>query len=308
MRNAFIRYVQEYAKNHPELIMLTADMGFSVFEEFRDLYPKQFYNVGIAEATMTGMAAGLALQNYRPIIYSIIPFVTMRNLEQIRVDICYQNLPVIIVGVGGGFSYGALGSTHHAIEDISLMRSLPNMQVLVPSDPIETKACMQYAFDSNHPAYIRLGKNNEPNWHENSILLNEGLLLIDDGEDTALIGVGSIVNEVLKAKAQILKNGYNVAVYSLPVVKPVPIEELKNIAKKYNKMIVIEEHIVNGGAGTAILEAFNERGIKTDGLLYRIGLPDEYPKKYGSQAYLFNHYELSGDNLAKRVLKIIKSL
>ena len=158
MRNAFNDVLIEKARSDESLVFLVGDIGFKVFDGFREKFPDRFYNVGIAEANMIGTAAGLAMAGMNPVVYTIIPFLVMRTFEQIRVDLCMQNLPVTLVGVGGGLVYDTLGPTHHAIEDLAIMRALPNMQILIPCDPNETKIVFDQWHDKEGPKYIRLGK------------------------------------------------------------------------------------------------------------------------------------------------------
>ena len=162
MRDAFIKELYDIVGEDDRVLLMSGDIGFKVFDRFRDDYKGRFFNMGIAEANMIGVSAGLAMSGKRPVVYTIIPFLTMRAFEQIRVDLAMHNLPVLIVGVGGGLAYDTLGPTHHSIEDVSLMRSLPNMTVLVPSDPHETRQVTRAAHECDGPVYIRLGKNGDP--------------------------------------------------------------------------------------------------------------------------------------------------
>ena len=167
MRTTFINELIKLAEKDEKIILLAGDLGFSVFEKFREKFPERYYNMGIAEQNMVGVAAGMAMRGKKPYVYSIVPFVVMRPFEQVRVDVCYHELDIKLVGVGGGFAYGPLGATHHSIEDISIMRTLPNMQVISPGDPYEAKNAIIKSYSNNKPTYIRLSKNNEPLLHKN---------------------------------------------------------------------------------------------------------------------------------------------
>src|SRR5262245_50146263 len=165
MRNAFADELTKLGRADDRVVMLSGDIGNRLFDKFKDACPDRFYNCGVAEANMMGVAAGMALSGLRPVAYTITPFITTRCLEQIRVDVCYHNVPVTIVAVGAGMAYASLGPTHHACEDISLLRSLPNMKVVCPADAHEVRAAMRAAMHQDGPVYIRLGKKGEPNVH-----------------------------------------------------------------------------------------------------------------------------------------------
>ena len=221
MRTAFIKTLTELAGEDKNIYLLTGDLGFSVFEAFARKFPGQYINCGVAEQNMMGVAAGLALSGKKVVVYSIIPFVTMRCFEQIRNDVCLQNLDVKIVGVGGGLSYGASGATHHAVEDLAIMRALPNITILCPADPIEAELAVRAMFKIKGPVYLRLGKGREENIHLKSFKFQIGKAnLIKRGKDITVIGIGSILKNAILA-AEMLEKKYknSIRIISMPALK-----------------------------------------------------------------------------------------
>ncbi|MDP7196357.1 MAG: transketolase, partial [SAR202 cluster bacterium] len=206
MRNAFAESVFKLAKKEKDLILLAGDIGNRLFDNFKLKFKNRFYNCGVAEANMTGIASGLASAGLKPITYTITPFNTLKCLEQIKLDICYPNLPVIIVGTGSGLSYSKLGSSHHSMEDISVLKSLPNIQIICPGDKIEVPLALEHAYKSNKPTYIRLGKKGEPVVHNKipKFRIGKGIK-ISNGSDVSLISIGNMLPICLNAK-KILEN------------------------------------------------------------------------------------------------------
>src|SRR6266404_6573956 len=222
MRAAFTKTLFNTAKHNKNIMLLTGDLGYSIFEPFIQTIPKQYLNTGISEQNMTGMAAGLAAEGKIPIIYSIIPFITMRNFEQIRNDICYQNLNVKIVGVGSGFSYGPYGHSHHGLEDIGILRTLANLIILSPSDPEEAEEATKWALQYNGPVYIRLGKAGEPVLHNKPFhfTLEKGSIL-KRGNDVSIFSTGAITSSAIDAAKELDKKGISTGVISMPSIKPI---------------------------------------------------------------------------------------
>lgn len=288
MRTSFIEQLIEEAEKDERIFLLTGDLGFSVLEPFAEKFPNRYLNVGIAEQNMAGIAAGLALEGYCVYMYSIGNFPTLRCIEQIRYDICYHNLNVKIVAVGGGFSYGPLGPSHHATEELGMLRTIPNLVVCAPGDPFETKAITTFSAQYPGPLYIRLGKAGEPKVHTQALSLQLGEMLpILEGEKNAVLSTGSMLKY---AEDFLKKNQIKAALYSFPFVKPMDREKLKNIFAKYENIITIEEHQLDGGFGSAILEQIND--LLLDGQLQtfpkvkRIAINNEFFSIAGSQQYL----------------------
>src|SRR5271154_1680591 len=210
MRNAFAAEVTRLAAEDPRIVMLSGDIGNRLFDKFKEVAGPRFFNCGVAEANMIGVASGLAMSGMRPIAYTITPFITTRVLEQIRVDLCYHDVPAIIVGVGGGLSYASLGPTHHACEDIAFLRALPGMTVLCPADPVEVRACLLIALDHNGPVYIRLGKRGEKEIHRTLPQFRiGGSHVLREGRDLCILSVGNITTAALEAAELLHEHGIN---------------------------------------------------------------------------------------------------
>jgi transketolase len=288
MRTAFISQLIEEAKKNEKIFLVVGDLGYSVVEPFADLFPERFLNAGIAEQNMTGVAAGLAMEGYNVFTYSIGNFPTLRCMEQIRYDVCYHNLSVKIVAVGAGYSYGPLGASHHTTEDIGMLRTIPNLQICSPADPIETTQITKMLCNSYSPAYLRLGKAGEPMLHNPNLVMEENrIICMKEGSETAILATGGILSV---AKSCIDALNENWGLYSVPFIKPLDLDSLQGIAKKYKKIITIEEHQKSSGFGSAILEGFND--IREHNKIYeipylkRVAIPDLFVKFAGTQNYL----------------------
>jgi transketolase len=305
MRKAFIKALTEQAARDKRIWLLTGDMGFSVFEDFAARYPDRFLNAGVAEANMTGIAAGLALSGLVPYIYSITPFVTMRNYEQLRIDACYQNQSIRIIGGGAGLCYGSAGGTHHALEDISLMRSLPNMTVICPGDPHEVTAAVTCSLEHNGPLYIRLGRDGDPLVHPGDVALQPGrAITVREGTDVALIATGNILGNTQKAADELQKQGVSARLISMPFVKPLDREAILGAASETRALFTIEEHSLIGGLGSAVAEVLAESGRPVRFL--RLAIPDRFFKEVGSQEYLRSLVGLSVDGIVEAALNSLR--
>lgn len=306
MRNTFVKVLEKFCATNENIFLLTGDLGFTLFDEFRQKYPNRFFNLGIAETNMIGVAAGLALSGKKVYCYSMVPFLIMRCFEHIKIDLCYHNLDVRLVGVGGGLVYGLEGVTHHAIEDIAIMRSLPNMTVVVPGDPIEVSACVSASIDYKGPMYIRLGRSGEPNVHCNTpdFEIGKGIVLFNRGNDICIFATGTMLYKA-KIAAEIISNkGFGVTLISLHTIKPPDEMLIKECAKKYKAIISVEEHSIIGGLGSAICEVLTE--IHYEGLFKRIGLPDKFNRYVGRTEYLHQKYSLTPEDIANNIIKLIK--
>jgi transketolase len=289
MRTAFINQLIEEARANDKIFLLVGDLGYSVVEPFEREFPKRFLNVGIAEQNMTGVACGLAKEGYTVFTYSIGNFPTLRCMEQIRYDVCYHNLSVNIVAVGGGYAYGPLGVSHHTTEDLGMLRTIPNLIVTAPGDPLEAKAITSIAAQSKSPHYIRLGKAGEPLVHssDTKIEIGKAITVIENEDaDIVILSTGAM----LKYAADFIKNNnLNYSLYSFPFIKPMDNELLLDITKKYKKVVTIEEHQRSAGFGSAILEALhdlNELHNSTIPVVRRIAIPDIFIGYAGTQEYL----------------------
>jgi transketolase len=290
MRTAFIQQLVEEAKTNEKVFLLVGDLGYSVIEPFAALFPDRYLNVGIAEQNMTGIAAGLAMEGYNVFTYSIGNFPTLRCMEQIRYDVCYHNLSVKIVAVGGGYAYGPLGTSHHTTEDIAMLRSIPNMNVCAPADPFEARRITTMLCNSNEPCYLRLGKAGEPLVHNNNNDMGfawGNMIEVKKGLTTAVLSTGGMLKYSENFISQ--QNNYW-GLYSVPFIKPLDTHTLAYICNHYEEIITIEEHQKSGGFGSAILESINELvnndSIKTIPKVRIIAIPDRFIGFAGTQEYL----------------------
>ncbi len=302
MRNVFIHTVYETAKRDTRIMLLTNDLGYSVFEQFAADLPTQFLNMGVAEQNMVGVAAGLAMEGMKPIVYSIVPFATMRPFEQIRNDICYQNLNVKIVGVGAGFSYGTYGHTHHGLEDIGILRTLPNMTIVAPGDPVEAELATEAMMKYTGPVYLRLGKAGEPKLYSKKPKFTIGNgIIVSDGIDVSLIATSTMLERAIT----VAKTLRSVRVVSMHTIKPLDTRLVLDCAKKTKAIVTLEEHSVIGGLGSAVAEVLAEQGVSVP--FKRIGVADRFTKGMGLQEYMRKLNGLSVEQIIKAVSQLISS-
>jgi transketolase len=300
MRDAYIAELYKLAAEDPRVLLLSGDIGFKVFDPFIEAYGKRYLNMGIAEQGMMGAAAGLALSGKIPHVYTIIPFLTMRAFEQIRVDVAMMDQPVRIVGVGGGLAYDILGPTHHSIEDIAILRSLPNMTVIVPSDPTETKLATRTSHELKGGVYIRLGKNGEPELSETEDREFEigKAITLKEGSDVAIIGCGPILSLALDVAAELESKGISCRVVNMHTIKPIDKEAIA-AACECKAILTLEEHSIIGGLGGAVSEVLAEIGNAPK--LKRLGVQDKFTYVVGSQDYLFEHHGLTAQSILSSV-------
>ncbi|MEM7680323.1 MAG: transketolase C-terminal domain-containing protein [Planctomycetota bacterium] len=310
MRNAFADELLKIALEDPKVVMLSGDIGNRLFDEFKAKAPDRFFNCGVAEANLIGVAAGLAMDGFRPVAYTIVPFITARCLEQIRVDLCYHNLPVTVVGVGGGLSYASLGGTHHACEDLAMLRCLPEMNVYAPADAMEVRGCLRSALSHDAPAYVRIGKKREPVFHESIPACKPGgSVQLKEGADAVLLACGNILPVVMDAADALAKRGVHAAVHSAYGVKPLDTALLQTVFAKTSVVATIEEHTLVGGFGSAVAEWLVDRtaeGFAPAARLLRLGTGDRYLHEAGSQAYARTQYGLTPTAIADRVTEALR--
>jgi transketolase len=302
MRISFIKTLCELARTDENIWLVCGDLGFSVLEPFAEEFPDRFINAGVAEQNMTGLAAGLALSGKTVFTYSIANFPVMRCFEQIRNDVCYHNLNVKIVAVGGGLAYGTQGYTHHGVEDLAVMRVLPNMTVIAPGDPIETKFAVQSMAQQKGPGYLRLGKASEPIVHQTEPVFEIGRAIrLLDGKDIALISTGAMLETTMAAAKELQKTGVAVTVLSMHTVQPLDENAVKDAAKECRAIITIEEHAV-GGLGSAVGEILAQ---SYDNPMFRMMRLNREPVKHaGSQKYLRTAQGLD----VKGIIKMVESV
>ena len=302
MRDAFTRALMREAAKDPKLTLITGDLGFGVLKPFWETYPDQFVNAGIAEQSMTGLAAGMAREGRTVITYSIGNFPTLRCIEQIRNDCAYHDANVKVVCVGGGFVYGSLGMSHHATEDMAIMRALPGVTVFTPGDPEEVEAIVPLMLKTPGTCYLRLGRGGEPTLHAGPITdwqVSQALTL-REGKDVAILSAGGILTQTVGAADILAEKGVSAEVVSFPCIKPIDGEKIIQLAGRFQHIVTVEEHSIVGGFGSAVAEVLAENGACCR--LHRIGMPDVYSCIVGTQQYLRGEYDMDDKAIARRTL------
>lgn len=302
MRNAVINTLHQMAAEHPDIFLITGDLGFGVLTRFWESYPDRFLNAGICEQNMTSVAAGMALEGKKVFTYSIGNFPTLRCLEQVRNDCAYHNANVKIVVVGGGFAYGSLGMSHHATEDIAIMRALPDVTVMAPGDLAEAECAVKAIYEREGTCYLRLGKGGEKKIHQQLLDFQIGKAIkISDGEDLAIFSTGAILDEAVLTVEKLKGLGIRASLYSFPTVKPLDKETIERVARNTPLIVTIEEHNIVGGFGGSVAEVLSEMEGKR-GTLKRIGLNDIYSSIVGSQIFLREQYGMQSD----KIIEVVK--
>lgn len=301
MRNAFADELMTVADRDERIVFLSGDIGNRLFDKFRAKYPDRFYNCGVAEQNMMGMAAGLAMCGLRPICYTITPFTTTRCLEQIRVDVCYHHVPVVIAGVGAGLCYAELGATHHACEDIAFLRVLPTMSVVCPGDPIEARCALDKAVQHDGPVYIRMGKKGEPTVHKSrpEFIIGRSITL-SFGDDVALLSTGILLPTVVRVGEMLRERGISAQVVSFHTVKPLDEALLTDVFERSSVVTTIEEHSILGGLGGSVAEWLADRPPQHARLL-RIGTSDTFLHEAADEEYARHHFGLDAESMMSRI-------
>ncbi|MDP2168344.1 MAG: transketolase C-terminal domain-containing protein [Thermodesulfovibrionales bacterium] len=300
MRAAFFKTLAELYQKDVNTYVLTADLGFKLFDDIKAGCPDRFYDIGVAEANMGSISAGLSLSGKNVYCYSIIPFLIMRAFEQIRIDIAYHNLDVKLVGVGGGVTYGLEGFTHFGLEDFALMRSLPNMTIVVPADPVEAACLAKISHRHKGPMYIRLGRNNEPSVHEKCPDFQIGKpIFLSEGKHVAILAIGSMVYIGKQLLNMLRGKGITATLVNVHTLRPLDAEVIKQVASTHELIFSLEEHYVEGGLGTAIAEILAETRYNT--CLKRIGV-GKLTAHIGSAEYLREKYGLTADKIFHEIL------
>jgi transketolase len=278
------------------VVLLTGDHGYALFDEFRRSCPGQYLNAGVAEQNMVGVAAGLAKGGLRPVVYGLSAFIPVRVLEQIKLDICYEPLAVVLVGDGAGVVYSHLGTSHQSTEDVAALRALPHLAILSPADHFEMTACMELALRRDGPVYLRMGKADLGRVHTAPPPLRWGRLCPVRAGDGALawMGTGSMVQTALS----VAKRWPASAVWSAPSIKPLDACEIEAVCRRHEIVVVLEEHSVHGGLGGAVAEVAAECG---GARVCRIGVPNQFSMLCGSYQYLMREHGLDADGVTRRV-------
>lgn len=304
MRDAFSNTLVALAKADPNVLLLTGDHGYALFDAFRCECPNQYINAGIAEQNMVGMAAGLARAGFKPFVYGLAAFIPVRVLEQIKLDVAHDNLPVIFIGDGAGFVYSHLGTSHQSTEDIACTRAIPNLAIYSPADRFEVSACMNAAYNSGLASYIRMGKSDRGDVHKSKITTFSNLLLnVNQASDSRVVimATGSMVKMALN----LVNEGFiQASVWSVPTIKPVNVRQVIKICEANDLIITMEEHSVLGGLGSIIAEISSEFSPKK---ILRIGVQDRFSHYCGTYEYLLKEHELDIDSVKYQIARSIQS-
>ena len=306
MRAAFVSNLIDLARKDESIFLLVGDLGYGLVEPFAQEFPRRFINIGIAEQNMTGIATGLALSGKTVFCYSIANFPTLRCVEHIRNDICSHRASVKIVSGGTGLIYGALGVTHHATDDMAIMRALPNMTVVVPGDPVEAALATQAVGRWPGPCYLRLGRTGDPQVHREKPDFEIGKVIkLREGRDITLIASGGVLYNTSQAAQHLAREGIGSRVLSMPTVKPLDKAAVLSAAAETGTIVTIEEHTIIGGLGSAVAEVLAEAGFSNIAFK-RLGIPDEFCHKVGNQEYLRDLYSLSVEGIAGAAQSLLR--
>lgn len=300
MRQATVEAAHRIMRENPRSYFLVGDLGYHAVEQIEQEFPARFINVGVAEQNMIGIASGLALNGNKVFVYSIIPFLTMRPFEQIRNDLCYQSLDVVLIGAGAGLSYGILGPTHFALEDMAIMRSLPNMTVFSPVDETEAVLGMKAMEKVRGPVYFRTGGRMSPAvlTKPYTLRLGKGMIL-REGKEIVVIGTGGILQEAMHAAEELSGEGIEIAVVNIHTIKPFDTELVREVTQETRLVLTVEEHFVTGGLGSAVAEVMAETG--SGARLVRMGVDDQFVKYTGSQQYLRSILGLDAKGIIQKI-------
>lgn len=310
MRTHVISRLIEKARQDDRIVLLVGDLGYNVVEEFQKEFPQRFINCGIAEQNMMSVAAGMALEGDKVFVYSIGNFPTLRCLEQIRNDVCYHNADVNIISVGGGFSYGSLGMSHHTTEELAILRSLPEMKVYAPADYYEANAVLDDVCKNNGPSYMRLARGRDSVFYSNPIFSIDTIIPYreynDENYEVTIISTGTILEEAINAERLLEEKGVSTRVFSCPSIKPLDTNGILRLFETSKIVVSLEEHNYIGGLGSAIAETISSN--RAHAPLLRIGLNDIYSSQVGSTEYLRKYYLLDGENVCNRIIKELEQL
>ena len=307
MRKAFVQTLTEIVERNKDVLLLTGDLGFSVFEDFKSRYPDNYLNAGVAESGLIGIASGLAMGGKKVFAYSIAPFLVYRAFEQIRDDICMHRLPVVIVGVGSGFAYGNAGPTHHAVEDLALMSVLPNMTVIAPGDPMEVKWVTNAVMHLNGPAYVRLNRAGDKVIHNEEVKFEIGKgILMGSGQDVLLVSTGNMLEEAMKVRVALEQDGISSELISMHTVKPFDKKMLIERAEGKTIVATLEEHLPFGGLGQIVAASLMENQVRTDFMPF--ALPDKFTDISASQMYLRRAYGLDSQSISTQIKQKFKEI
>ena len=299
VRDAFFDEVYEAACKDRRIVVLTNDQGAFSLEKLKRDCPDQFINIGVAEQNIMNVAAGLAMGGMRPIVYGITNFMSLRCCEQIAVSLCYPNLPVVIVASGGGLTYACDGPTHHALQDIGVLRTMPNLAIYNPSDAALTAACARECLAALGPTYVRIEKGVLPALHSSDVAASAGFILLQPGSDVLVVSTGFLMQEAVRVVGLLAGKGVRAGLLDLFRLKPMDDEALAGVLGGYGRIVTMEEQTPVGGIGSLIAELALQAGLHVE--LKRIALPDEPCYRYGSREWLHREFGLNADSLTDGV-------
>jgi len=307
MRFSAVETIYEAALHDPRIFFLTGDTGHAKEAEFRTKIPDQYMNTGMAEQNMIGVAAGLALAGMKVFTYGIVPFLILRAFEQIKVDVCYQNVDVTMVGVGGGFAYGVAGATHYSIEEVAALRALPHMKIVSPATPCETRQLTAQILKTGGPAYLRIGKGGEPDvaGKEPRVELGRAMVM-RQGKDAIIFASGTIVLEALRAADILSEHGTELEVVNIHTLKPFDAATVAGYASLNKPIFTLEEQNIHGGLGSAVAEVLAEHGERR-GVFKRFGVNDDWPRFVGTQQFLRSALGISAQDVADGIQNALVS-
>lgn len=304
MKQAFIDTLTNLMEKNHDIVVITADMGFSVFEDIQKRFPKRFFNTGITEQASTSFAAGMALSGYKVYFYAQAPFITMRCFEQVRLDIAYNFLDVKLIGSNAGFSLNQYGVSHFGLEDVALMKTLPNMTIFTPADPIEMKEVMNKSYKITGPVYIRMTKTGNTTIHKNVAIDVTKPLLINKGKDGLLMVSGGLLERATFIIKNLKKLDINIELYSCPLIKPINEKFIISLLSQFDNIFTLEEHSIIGGFGSTIANLLVEHNIRVR--LVKFALPDSYLHISGTIDYLLDKSGLSINAITHKIAKSIQ--
>ena len=302
MRDTFSDKLVEIASKNSKVMLLSGDHGYGLFNSLREAKPAQFINMGVAEQNMVGVAAGLSRVGFRPIVYGLSAFIPIRVLEQIKLDVCHDNLPVIFIGDGAGFVYSHLGTSHQSTEDIAATRAIPNLIILSPGDRFELDRCFQLAYESSLPVYLRLGKADRGDVHSKVLSFVIGDLITlknsSGSRRVSIVATGSM----LKMASCLCEHFPELGLVSVPSLKPINTNQASKLFNDNDCLITLEEHSIFGGLGSIFCEMSSEF---SDIEIYRIGVQDKFSENCGTYEYLLQEHKIDFRSLKAEIGKII---
>ncbi len=307
MRKTCLDMVYELAKGDDRVVFIGSDLGVGTLKQFKEQIPDRFFMEGISEANLIGMATGMALEGRVVYVNTIATFLTRRCFEQVVVDLCLHNVPVRLIGSGGGLVYAPLGPTHEAIEDLAIMRAIPRMTVVAPADAEEMRRFMPLTLDYPGPIYIRLAKGGDPVVTDAQTPFKIGQIFpLREGKDGLIISTGITTKLSLDAAALLDEKGINVTVLHVPTIKPLDEETIRAYAEEVPAIVTVEEHTLIGGLGSAVAEVLMEANFSTPKRFKRNALPDRFPDQYGSQNSLLQHFNITPEGIANSLLQLLE--